>query len=141
MYCKDVEDTIISSTLLVTQQSLYYQGFTIITDCDSLSGELKLLHRDGVSHCSFPLLSSNDLWYHQCSYVPIQQPLSKIHRLNDAYRSKLWYGRLAYPGSDISATIHKHIIGTDIPLKKNLFNKCPSCLPNKMVKRHIARTP
>ena len=72
LYCKDVEGTIISPTTLVTQQSLYYRGFTIITDCDSLSDELKLLHRDGVSHCSFPLVSSNDLWNYQHSYVPIQ---------------------------------------------------------------------
>ena len=141
LYCNDVEGTIISPTNLVTQQSLYYQGFTSITDCDSCSGELKLLHRDGVSHCSFPLVSSHDLWYHEYSYAPIKQPLPKKYRLNDACRSELWHGRLVNPGSDILATIHKHVISIDRPLKKNPFYKSPSCLPNKMVRRHIARTP
>ena len=96
---------------------------------------------DGVYHCSFPLVSSNELWYHQYSYVPIIQPLPKHHLLNDTCQSELWHGHLAHPGSDISATIHKHVIGIDRPLKKNPFYKCPSCLPNKMAKRRIARTP
>ena len=68
-------------------------------------------------------------------------PFQKNHRLNDACRSELWHGCLAHPGSDISATTHKHVIGIDRPLKKNPFYKSPSCLPNKMVRRHIARTP
>ena len=73
-----------------------------------------------------------------CSY---KTNLSKNGRLNDAYRSELWHGRLAHPCSDISATIHKDVIDIDKPLKNNSFYKCPSCLPNKMAKRHIACTP
>ena len=85
-------------------------------------------------------MSSHDLWYHEYSYVPIKQSLPKIYRLNDACRSELWHGRLVHPGSDISATKHKHVIDVDRSLKKNMFYKCPSCLPHKMAKRHIART-
>ena len=41
LYCKNVEGNIISLKSLVTRQSLYYQGCTIITDCDSCSGKLQ----------------------------------------------------------------------------------------------------
>ena len=44
--------------------------------------------------------------------------------------------------ADLASTkiIHKHVRGIEKPIKFNLFNKCPTCIPNKMTKQPHKRT-
>ena len=82
LYCKEIDGTIISPTTIVEQNEKEYQGFTNIADCDTGHGTLKLLHRDGVHHVTFPMTQENGLWFHKYSTSGHHQ--ASITRLNDA---------------------------------------------------------
>ena len=64
LYSADCDGTLVSPTNMVTSNSDKFQGFAIEADCDSGTGRLKLLHRDGVSHSTYPLICQNGLWFH-----------------------------------------------------------------------------
>ena len=53
LYSAEVEGTIISPTTMVQQHTEQYQGFTIEANVDNGTGDLKLIHRDGVSHLTY----------------------------------------------------------------------------------------
>ena len=95
---------------------------------------LKLIHRDGVSHETYPMTRSNGLWYHM--YIPDNKPLT-VKRLNYVYLSALWYGQLGCAGNNVMDNIHKHVKGIDQPLKRNFFYKRASYFPNKIIKRAL----
>ena len=80
-YSVDYDGTLISPTNVVSTNSDKYQGFVIKSNCDSGTGHLKLLHRDGVTHCMHPMTRTNDLWFHM--YEPSPQP-PIVKRLNDS---------------------------------------------------------
>ena len=134
LYSAQSDGTLISPTCIVQSYSEKYQGFVIETNCDDGSVIFKLLHRDGVSHATYPMHKSNGLWFH--TYTPVSQPPT-VKRLNDSCLSALWHGRLGCAGNNVMDTIHKHVIGIKRPLRRNPFYSCASCIPNKMSKRAI----
>ena len=123
LYCVEVDGIIVSPTTVVQQHSDLYQGFTIEADTDNGTGILRLMHRDGVQHISYPMTLTNGLWYHE--FIPRHAATATVKRLNDACLSNLWHGRLAHAGGDIMDDIHKHVIGIDKPLIRNPLYKCP----------------
>ena len=131
-YSEDCDGTLVSPTAVVTTNLDKYQGFVIKLNCDSGTGNAKLLHRDGVTHSTYPMTRKNDLWFHK--YDPTPQPRPTVKRLNNLWQSALWYGRLSCAGNNVMDKIHKHVIGIDKPLRKNPFYNCPCCLLNKMSK-------
>ena len=115
LYSMDCDGTLVSPTNMVTSNSEKFQGFAIDTNCDCGTGNLRLLHRDGVSHCTYPLIRKNGLWFH--SYDPTPQVLPTVKRLNDSCLSALWHGRLGCAGNNVMDSIHNHVIGIDKPLR------------------------
>ena len=69
-YSENCDGTLISPTNIVATNSIKYQGFVIESNCDSGTGHLKLLHRDGVTHCTYPMTCTNNLWYHMYDPPP-----------------------------------------------------------------------
>ena len=120
-YSANCDGTLISPTNMVGTNSNKYQGFVILSNCDNGTGHLKLLHRDGVTHCTYPMTRTNDLWYHM--YDPPPQPPAVVNRLNDSCKSALWHGRLGCAGNNVMDSIHRHVIGIDKPLRRNPFYK------------------
>ena len=131
LYSKQCDGMLITPTNVVEANSDKYHSFIIESNCDDGTGTLKLIHRDGKSHATYPMYRSNGLWYH--TYKPVTDPPT-VKRLNDSCLSALWHGRLGCAGNNIMDTIHKHVKGIDRPLRRNPFYRCPSCLPNKMCK-------
>ena len=139
LYSADCDGTIISPTAVVKNNATLFQGYVIVSDCDNGTGHLKLLHRDGVSHSTFPMHQQNDLWYHR--FNSSSKPLATVHRMNDACLSALWHGRFGCAGNSVMEVIHKHVKGIDRPLRRNPYYRCPSCMPNKMCKRSMKQKP
>ena len=89
LYSPDTSGTIVSPTSIVRQYSSTYMGWSIFTNCDSATGLLKLLYRNGMKSDDFSLIGSNDLWYHS-QFVSSPSPTSsqpsspKIHSLSNA---------------------------------------------------------
>ena len=138
LYCKEVDGTIVSPTTIVIHYKSMYSGFVIETDTDNGTGVLRLIHRDGIHHITYPMTMHNSLWFHEYTPPPTHAPT--VNRMNDACLSNLWHGRLAHSGEDVVDEIHKHVIGIDKPLRRNPFHKCGSCLPAKMSKQPHKRT-
>ena len=144
LYCAEVDGTIVSPTTIVLHYKAQYSGFVIEADTDDGTGTLRLIHRDGVQHITFPMVMHNSLWFHE--YAPPtttgapKEVTPTVNRMNDAFLSNLWHGRLAHSGEDVADEIHKHVIGIDKPLRRNPFHKCGSCLPAKMSKQPHKRT-
>ena len=137
LYSKDFEGSIITPTCVVRSNKEKFQGYIIVSDCDNGTGYLKILHRNGFYHSTFPLQKNNVIWFH--TYNAREEPTPKVHRMNDACLSALWHGQLRCAGNSIMDVIHKHFKGIDRPLQRNLFYKCSTCLPNWMRKRSIKK--
>lgn len=127
LYSADCDGTIIIPTA----------GCVILVDYDNSTGHLKLLHRDGTSHSTFPMNQKNDIWYH--TFNSMYKPLATIIRTNDAYLSALWYGRFGCAGISVIDTIHKYGKCINQTLRRNRYYKFPPCLPNKICKRSMKR--
>ena len=87
LYSEECDGTIISPTAVVKCNSTLYQGYVIVANCDNGKAHIKLLHRDGISHSTFPMHHHNDLWYH--TFEPARKSTGKINRMNDACLSAL----------------------------------------------------
>ena len=122
LFSEEVDGTIISPTTIVLHYKEKYTGFVIETNTDDGNGVLRLIHRDGINHITFPMTMHNSLWFH--AYSPPPKHTATINRMNDACLSNLWHGRLAHAGEDVADEIHKHVVGIDRPLKRNPFHKC-----------------
>ena len=133
LYCAEVDEPIVSPTMVVQQNITIFQGFHIDADVDHGTGTLQLVHRDGVSHLTYPMTLRNGLWFHH--YKPQIFSPTSISKLNNACLRNLWHGQLAHTGEDVMDEIHKHVIGIDKPIKCNLLYKCGSCLPHKTSKQ------
>jgi len=117
---------------MVASNSSKFQGFVIDTNCESGTRTLKLLHINGVSRYTYPILRRNGLWFY--SYDPTPQPQPTVNQLNNSCLSALWHRRLGCARNNVMDKIHNHVIGIDKPLRINLFYRCPYCLPTKMSK-------
>ena len=144
LFSKEVDGTIVSPTTIVLHYKEKYTGFVIETNTDDGTGVLRLVHRDGVHHLTFPMTMYNSLWFHEYKPPHLHSTTpphaATVNRMNDACLSNLWHGRLAHAGEDVADEIHKHVIGINKPLRRNPFHKCGSCLPAKMSKQPHKRT-
>ena len=119
LYSAGCDGTLVSPTNMVSSSSDKFQGFTIEENCNSGTGQLKLLHRDGVSHSTYPLIHQNGLRFH--SYDPAPQPSPTVNQLNEPCLSAVWHGRLGCAGNNVMDNVHKHVVGIDKPLRINPF--------------------
>ena len=56
LYSANCDGTLTTPTSVVESNTDKYQGFVIEANCDDGTGNLKLLHRDGVSHATYPMI-------------------------------------------------------------------------------------
>ena len=119
--------------LINSSCKIHYQGYIATLDCDRGIENLKLLHRDGIFHSTFPIHQNNDMWYHTFNFV--NEPAAKLNRMNDTCILALWHDRLGCAGNLCMDIIQKHVKGIDRPLQHNLFYKWACYLPNKMSKQ------
>ena len=120
LFSKEVDGTIVSPTTIVLHYKEKYTGFVIETNTDDGTGVLRLVHRDGVHHLTFPMTMYNSLWFHEYKPPHLHSTTpphaATVNRMNDACLSNLWHGRLAHAGEDVADEIHKHVIGINKPL-------------------------
>ena len=136
-YSAECDGTPISPTSVVATNSDKYQGFVIKSNCDSGAGHVKLLHKHGVTHGTYPMTCKNSLWFH--TYNPSPHPQPTVKHLNDSCQSAIWHGRLGCARNNVMDTIYNHVIGIDRPLRKNPFYRYPCCLPSKMSKQCLKK--
>ena len=132
-FSKEVEGTIVSPITVMLHHCAQYEGFIIQANTDNGTRTLTLVNRNPVHSITYPMTLRNGLWFHK--YSSVFAPKPTIKRLNNACISNKCHGCLAQVGNDVMDNIHKHVIGIDRPLKRNTFNKCGSCLLNKMNKQ------
>ena len=141
-YSEEVDGTIISPTTIVTQLRDKFSGWMQFADCDSKTGDIQLIGKNGTDNVTLPIISNNDLWYHaEDSLSQINNHQPKINRLSNAAKYELWHQRLGHAGSTIMESIHKHVEGVP-KLKGNSFYRCPSCMSGKLcTKRPMGKKP
>ena len=61
LFSKEVDGTIVSPTTIVLHYKSMYSGFVIEADTDNGTGMLRLIHRDGIQHITFPMTMHNSL--------------------------------------------------------------------------------
>ena len=61
LHSADMDGIIVSPTTIVQEYIKILQSFMIETNVDNGTGVLKLVHRDGVSHLTYPMTLSNGL--------------------------------------------------------------------------------
>ena len=72
LYSSQCDGTLITPTNVVESNSEKYHSFVIDSNCDNGTGTLKIIHKDGDSHATYPVTRSNGLWCH--TYKPITNP-------------------------------------------------------------------
>ena len=137
-YSPDIDGTIISPDAIAREFANKFKGFTKICDCSSNKGSLIFEPiEDSYSPTILPLVSKNNLWYHEDSNRSMNNkdssPQPVINSLSNAAAFELWHQRLCHPGTNVMNSIHKH--AKNVPqLKGNSFWKCNSCLSGKFDK-------
>lgn len=136
-YSKDVDGTIVSPTAIIRQHHHRFSSFIQFSDCDSNTGNIKLVSREGCKNFNLKLQCKNDLWYHTDPSATTEHK-AKINRISSAAMYELWHQRTAHAGITTLQYLSQHAKGVPA-LKGNPFHKCPSCMQGKLcTKRHIS---
>ena len=134
-YSAEVDGTIISPTTIVAQLKDQFYGWMQYANYRNKTGTITLLGHDDVENEILPVVCSNDLWYHETSFLGPQNDMeAKINRLSNAARYELWHQRTAHAGSSTLEILHHHCDGVP-KLKGNSFYRCPSCMQGKLATR------
>ena len=133
-YGPNIDGTIISPQALVKQYNTIFSGWYQAANCDTNTGHLELIMRDGGS-IQFDMICLENLWFHkQSEDNTVQEKLKGsvvINRLTDAQAYQLWHERLCHPGKVCMSCIHHHVKGVP-QLRGNAFWRCPSCMASKL---------
>ena len=92
LFSKEYDGTIVTPTAVVESNKDKFQGFVIVSNCDHGTRHLKLIHKYGVAHSTYPMAQRNGLWFH--TYAPLHRSTPKVRCLNVSCHSALWHGRL-----------------------------------------------
>lgn len=129
-YSKQVDDTIVSPTTIIQQHSSTFSSFTQHSDCDTNTGVITFVVRDGYSNFSLPLTCINDLWYHVESTESNKQK-AKVNKISTAAMYELWHQCLGHTGTTIMQHMSNNALG--IPkFKPNHFYWCHTCMGGKL---------